>query len=74
MLTLLGVLALAASVTFFILKGVSKSKWENYRKKEADGNRFASPPDIPESLQNTKYNLYFGVRYCFNWNWRFVFL
>lgn len=56
MLTLLGVLALAASVAFFILKEMSKSKWEEYRKQEADGNRYASAPDIPESLQNTRYN------------------
>ena len=55
-MTLLGVLALIASVTFFILKGMSKSKWEEYRKQEADGNRYASAPDIPESLQNTRYN------------------
>ena len=56
MLTLLAVLALAASVAFFILKEMSKSKWEEYRKQEADGNRYASAPDIPESLQNTRYN------------------
>ena len=56
MLTLLGVLALAASVAFFILKEMSKSKWEEYRKQEADGNRYASAPYIPESLQNTRYN------------------
>jgi hypothetical protein len=61
MLTLLGVLALIASVTFFILKGISKSKWEEYRKKEANGDRYLSEPDIPESLQNTKYNFIFLV-------------
>jgi len=61
MLTLLGVLALAASVTFFILKGVSKSKWAEYRENAADGNRYTSPPDIPESLQNTRYNFIFLV-------------
>ena len=49
-------MALAASVAFCILKEMSKSKWEEYRKQEADGNRYASAPYIPESLQNTRYN------------------